>query len=205
MEMLTVYCVLWGTKYSPVYVKLLRAMVARHLKTPHRFVCITDYQFFDDPEIIVQAPVVDWHTWWQKLQLFDVAKGPSLYFDLDVVITGELDYLVPFTASKFAAPANWAQSGHGGVQSSVMAWDGTWREPFDRFNPDKDIKRLWGDQEFITEILGDDFVKLPGVYSYKYHCRDSGIPPKDCAVAVFHGKPDPHEVGEAWVRKFRCM
>lgn len=201
--MLTVFCVCVGTKYSPVYVKLLQAMVARNLSVPHRFVCVTDYQFFEDLETI--APPVPWSGWWQKLALFKLATGPSLYFDLDVVITGNLDYLVPYTEHEFAAPANWGQSGHGGIQSSVMAWNGTWREPFERFTAAGGKSTLWGDQEFLTQIRGDDFVKLPGIVSYKYHCRDQGQVPKGASVVVFHGKPDPHEVTDAWVKQFRFM
>lgn len=203
--MITVFCVCIGTKYSPVYVKLLRAMVARNLSTPHRFVCVTDYEFFDDDRIEVVRPPVPWAGWWQKLALFKLADGPSLFFDLDVVITGSLDYLVEYTQHEFAAPANWAQSGHGGIQSSVMAWNGTWKEPSERFRYDVDSKRLWGDQEYLTEIRGDNFVKLPGIVSYKYHCREQGRVPKGASVVVFHGKPDPHEVGDEWVKTFRYI
>lgn len=134
------------------------------------------------------------------MTLFYIATGPSLYFDLDCVITGDLDYLAEYTLESFAAPANWGQSGHGGVQSSVMAWNGRLKFPYDNFNYGVDDQRLWGDQEFLTECLGDNFTKLPRVASYKYHCQ-RGVP-DDTAVVTFHGKPDYHECFDAWILQY---
>ncbi len=118
--MITVYSVLWGDKYHKGYAYALRDAVKANLTIDHDFVCITDQ---DLPGITTIAPPVPYHGWWQKIGLFapQLASGPSLYFDLDVVITGNLDYLVEFTKHKLAAPANWANSGHGGIQSSVLA------------------------------------------------------------------------------------
>lgn len=194
--MIDVWCVFCGTKYHPGYVYALREAVAKNLKAEHRFRCLADREL---PDIDVTLMRRGWTGWWSKLELFDVAEGPSLYFDLDVIITGELDYLVPYTWERFAAPANWAKSGHGGIQSSVMAWNAFWREPPKRFNPDVDMTRLWGDQEFLWELLGDDWVRIPGVWSFKYHCTSQLR--GDEHVVVFHGKPDPHEAG-MWTWSF---
>ena len=198
--MLTVYSVLWGDKYHPGYVYALKEAVEKNLTIPHEFVCITDQ---DLPGITTKQPLVEWHGWWQKLSLFAFAQGPSLYFDLDVVILGGLNYLVPYAKSRLAAPANWAQSGHGGVQSSVMAWNGDLRTPFNKFNYKADSKRLYGDQEFLWELLGDDWWKIPYVGSYKYHCRDGA--PDWMRVCVFHGKPDPHEVKDEWISPYTSI
>lgn len=202
--MLTVYSVLWGDKYSKDYVYTHQAMVSRHLTVPHEYVCITDH---DLPGIKTLAPVVGWHGWWQKVSLFAVADGPSIYLDLDVVIVGSLDYLAEFAETSYplAAAKNWGQSGHGGIQSSVMAWNGLYREPVEKFDYPVDSKRLWGDQEYLTELLRDNFSPLAGICSYKYHCRPTGKPPADASVVCFHGKPDPHEVSEEWVKQSRSI
>ena len=200
--MVTVYSVLWGDKYAPEYVYTLRNMVAKHLSKPHKFVCITDAEL-DGIETI--KPIHDWPGWWQKMQLFHFADGPTLYLDLDVVITGNLDHIANYSqVGPLAAPANWAQSGHGGIQSSVMAWSGRYERPYLEFlkDPVGIMGRLWGDQEYLTELL-DTFWEMPGVYSYKYHCRTQGEPPSDAAVVVFHGKPDPHECNEQWIKRSR--
>ena len=68
-------------------------------------------------------------------------------------------------------------------------------------------KKLWGDQEFITELLGDpgsgEVDPLFGVKSYKYHCRN-GLP-EDASVVCFHGDPKPHQVNESWVKQARSF
>jgi hypothetical protein len=193
MSDLTVWSVLWGDKYDKAYVYALKEMVEKNLSVPHQFRCITTQSL---PGIVTVKPFVPYSGWWQKIGLFapTIATGPSLYFDLDVVITGNIDYLADFTKHQFAAPANWAQSGHGGIQSSVMAWAGNWFDPFKAFNYQEHSKRLWGDQEFLWEFLGDKWERIPGIGSYKYHVRGSGKIPDWMNVCVFHGKPDPHEV-----------
>ncbi len=187
--MITVWSVLWGDKYSPAYVYALREMVAKYLTVPHQFKCLTDHNL---PGIDTVKPQKGWPGWWGKLELFDVADGPSLYFDLDVVITGDIDYLVYYTRHEFAAPENWALSGHGGIQSSVMAWNGEWKLPALLFDYDRDHERLWGDQEFLWELRSDNWVRIGSVGSYKYHCAHGK--PDWMRIIVFHGKPDPHEV-----------
>jgi len=203
--MITVWSVLWGDKYPVDYVYNLKRAVARNRSLPHPFKCITDAQL-DGVECV--KPICDYHGWWQKLQLFapGMALWPSLYLDLDTVITGPLDILVlDYIDSDLAMPANWAMSGHGGCQSSVMIWRGnSCHDIWHRFDYEADSKRLWGDQEFITELYGDPgdkITRLPAnqIVSYKYHCR-TGLP-QDAKVVVFHGKPDPHEVNEDWVKR----
>jgi hypothetical protein len=178
----------------------LKEAVGQHLSVPHVFKCITEHEL---PGVHTVKPPVPYWGWWSKVGLFapGVATGPSLYFDLDVVITGALDYLMEYTRHEFAAPPNWAQSGYGGIQSSVMAWRGNWFAPWAYIEPQWPAvtKRLWGDQELLWEMLGDDWVRIPrGIYSYKYECRD-GKPPADMSVCVFHGEPKPHEVSDEWL------
>ena len=204
--MLTVYSILWGDKYTVDYAQRLRLMVARNLCQPHRFVCITD-QRVDGVEC--QKPVCDYHGWWQKVSLFkpSFANGLCMFLDLDVVVIDELDLLVKaYHRDKIAMARNWNLSGYRGWQSSFMLWNGEQcHEIWERFDYEKDSKRLWGDQEFITELLGEDVTEIePGrIVSYKYHCQMG--PPPGARVVAFHGKPDPHEVADQWVRESRSM
>ena len=198
--MLTFYSVLWGNKYPAVYAQRLHAAVDKHLTVAHRSYCISDK---DVPGVQTIKPIVDWPDWWQKLQLFGIATGPSIYIDLDSLVVGNLDYLAELASNNlFCAPSNWGQSGHGGVQSSVMAWNGEYREPFEAFDSETDIPRLWGDQEFISELVGNGYTRIPRVYSYKYHCQQAGKSPADAAIVTFHGKPDYHECGESWISQY---
>ncbi len=206
MNALTVWSVCVGTKYDSGYVYALREAVAKHLTIPHEFRCITTRNL---PDIQTVKPPVPYQSWWSKMGLFypGIATGPSLYFDLDVVITGNLDYLADYTDT-FSAPANWAQSGHGGIQSSVMAWPGNWHAPYEKIRQDwpnakwdggymiLNGKRLWGDQEYLYDMLDNDWRRIPGIGSYKYHIRPIQQIPDWMSVCVFHGKPDPHEVSD---------
>ncbi len=198
MTNLTVWCVCTGDKYNTGYVYALKEAVDKFLTVEHEFKCITEH---DLDGITTIKPVVEYAGWWSKLNLFapGVATGKSLYLDLDVVITKNIDYLVEYTDT-FSAPANWAQSGHGGIQSSVMCWQGNWHHPFENFDYEKDSKRLWGDQEFLWELLVDDWQKIPNIGSYKYHCRNDI--PDWLNIMCFHGKPDPHEVKDEWILPF---
>ena len=195
---LTVFCVYWGDKYDVSYVYALQEMVKKNLTIPHAFKCITTQKIEGVQTVL---PFVSYQGWWQKIGLFSprVAIGPSIYFDLDVVITGNIDYLVKFTDT-FSAPSNWAASGHGGIQSSVMCWPGNWQLPYDKFNYKLHRETLWGDQEYLTDLLKNDWQKIPHIGSYKYHCKNNL--PDDLKVICFHGKPDPHEVNDPWILPF---
>lgn len=200
--MLTVYCVYWGDKYSIQYPRRLQMMVARNLSLPHRFVCISD-KVIDGVETV--KPLCDYPFWWQKIGLFhpDLNDGPAIYFDLDVVITGNLDGFAAYTGGGLWMPRNWSNSGHSGWQSSVMAWRGSdASEIFTSFDFERDSPRLWGDQEFITELMGDRVHEIPlgEIISYKYHCRGRSLP-EHAKVVCFHGKPDYHEVSDSWVKR----
>ena len=209
--MLTVWCLCWGDKYSDYAVQRLQKSVRANLSAPHRFICITDRKI---GQVATMPPPVDWPGWWGKLALFKpgICTRQNIWLDLDVIVTGSLDFLLDYTSCELATLLNWAQSGHGGCQSSVMAWgqNRATIQIYKDFKPEWAIwppvnrpEVLWGDQEWITKLrdnnkldvtpINDSYIK-----SYKYHCRD-GLP-KDCRIVVFHGDPKPSEVTESWFR-----
>lgn len=203
--MLTVWTLLWGDKYRPSDVYWMRDSVAGNLRVPHRFVCVTEQ---DLPDLETVAPPVDWPGWWGKLAVPGMGTEQNIWLDLDVVITGSLDFLLPFTTGPLAMAWNWAQSGHGGCQSSVMAWGGKIdvQAGFDpawaHWPPRNERGIFWGDQEYITHLRDTgqlEVVEIQAQFikSYKYHCRH-GLP-KDCRVVVFHGDPKPKAVSEDWL------
>jgi len=115
--MISIWCVCVGNKYSNDDVYKLWAMCEANMPEPFAFRCLSDRRI---PGVFTLVPNEVWPGWWSKLLLFRYATGPCLYLDLDVVIVGDLSRL---KSGKLSLPANWAQSGHGGCQSSVMAWD----------------------------------------------------------------------------------
>ena len=208
--MLTVWCLCIGDKYPDYYAQRLKRTVKENLSIEHRFVCISDH---DIEGVETIPPINDLPGWWGKTNLFsfDVCDDHNLYFDLDVVITGDLDDLVNgYGNVTLAMPLNWAASGHGGCQSSVMLWTKNYnvKQIHDSFDPAiahwPPINRppiLWGDQEWITQLRDSHKVQVhpineQWVKSYKYHCGD-GLP-FDCRVVVFHGEPKPADVKADW-------
>ena len=212
-NVLTVYSMCTGDKYDPEYARVLKRMVTRHLSIKHRFVCISD-KHIDGVDTI--DPPTPYPGWWGKIGLFKFT-GQSLWLDLDVVLTGNIDGFVG-TDKTLRICRNWAQSGHGGCQSSVMYWeDAEWI--LDSFEydiyacwPPSNIRpKLWGDQEYLTMLRDEDSLDVDyfdetQVASYKYHCLPRLLfdgPPRNTRVVVFHGKPDPHEVSDPWVIEAR--
>ena len=210
--MLTVWSLCWGDKYPDYYVQRLQREVSKYLTLEHRFVCITERKI---EGIETLYPPEPWPGWWGKISLFKggVSTETNLWLDLDVIITGNLDAMVKhYSGFYFACAKNWAQSGHGGCQSSVMIWRGgkgshaesTYRT-FDpariTWPPVSTPGVLWGDQELITERRDGGYLAVTHfepelVKSYKYHCRN-GLP-DGCKVVVFHGDPKPADVSESW-------
>jgi hypothetical protein len=95
---------LWGTKYSPEYVERLALGVRRHLRTPHRFLVMTDRAAtfsrgiepypLEDPELAGRGCLA-------RLRMFDPGWQDRhgiitrlLCLDLDVVVVGPLDPLL---------------------------------------------------------------------------------------------------------------
>ena len=200
--MLTVWCMNTNNHAPMAEVDALQRQVDRHIHEPYEFVCITES---------------DLPGWWGKVRLFDGrARERNLWLDLDVVITGALDNLVTPLDTGIRIAKNWAQSGHGGCQSSVMYWEGdNGRIISDEFDPAiaywpprNQRGVLWGDQEWITKLRDEgrvaiEYFRPHEVISYKYHVRGQGLPPH-AKVVVFHGEPKPSEVNEAWIRDARA-
>ena len=214
MALLTVACIKWGRKYAPDYVIKLRNMCARNVPE-HQFVCFTD-----DPVDGVECRPLpsDLPTWWSKVGLFrpGTLEGPTLYLDLDVVITASLGGLVKlldYDSSKlwalddFGYPisnprrglspdAQRILGGVGTVNSSVMLWQGdVATDVWTKFRPEK-MDEVHGDQNWITQALWPRINLIPKVWasSYKYGGWEG-------VIRVFHGEPKPHHVPDPFVQE----
>jgi hypothetical protein len=207
--MLNVLCVMRsGGDYDGSWVEKLRNSVARNLSKPHAFKCLSDV---DVP--CERIPLKhNWPGWWSKIELFrsGVVEGPTIYFDLDIVITGPIDGIADIPCD-FAATQNFWD--HGMMNSSIMWFSGDnvphgvyskFARQADAYIAHHDRNKdgpYVGDQAFIWDTLGRDveFINdyFEHIHSYKMHCK-SGLP-KDSAIACFHGHPRPSEVKHDWV------
>lgn len=200
-------CVYWGDKYKTEYVKRLQRSVKRNLHVPHRFVCLSDIPIDEVDCIPIFAK--KWDGWWQKVSLFMPNLFPAgsriLYFDLDVIITGDITVLArqwapqPLTMIYNFGP----NRSHCAHNSSVMMWqagDPRVNPIYNLFTPDV-MKALHGDQCWIWRVLREEIANWPRPFikSYKYDCRGGQVNGQT-RVVVFHGDPKPHQVSEEWAR-----
>lgn len=209
--MLTVICVLrsGGDVYTPEWVRKLRDGVARNIKRPHRFACLSDV---DVPceRIPLQH---DWPGWWSKVELFrpGVITGPTLYLDLDTVITGPIH--VSNLAPDFAMLQSFWKADMVGSGVMWFSGDNVPHKVYEKFakQPKAYIAHherhasgtYVGDQAFIHDALGPDIERINnymlGIKSYKMHCAKQL--PLEASIVCFHGKPRPTEVDHDWMKK----
>lgn len=207
---LHVVLVRWGSKYGPPYVQRLLRDIATYLSYPYE-----THLFTDDPSCPAIAGLVDHthllrpglHGWWNKLAMFGNVFPPGarvLYFDLDVIIMGDLSPIVacadPFVMISNFGP-NRPQSLHN---SSVMLWTPSvfTRQVVDLYEPEV-AKKLHGDQCWLWRVMRDGISNFPKglVVSYKYDCRRAV--PHSASVVVFHGDPKPIDASPWWANRWR--
>ena len=220
--MINVCCVYYGNKYKPEYVQILYNMVNRHLTVPYEFYCFTDHvNLFDQVHGKIHFksfPRFDMEGWWNKLQLFHPEaglQGVNLYFDLDVVILKNINCFATWGDENTFAIIN-DFSGKDVLNSSIMKWNNInassliW-ETYFKDRPK--WRKVQGDQNVITDLINKQSILkvFPDewTFSYKWYSR---INPRfhksewtfeqdlNAKVAVFHGKPDPHESEQKWVK-----
>lgn len=226
-DKVTVLCVRYGNRYGKEYVERLRNMVARHSTIDYEFACLTDDQHGIAGVRTIYQPAADYRKlWWHKVHMFDPSldiSGRVLYFDLDVVISSNIDKLVKNYTKEFVGIKDFNRKFHSGykyLNSSVMTWiHGQESYIYTEFCKSKSTAmRLHGDQDWIWKIARDriSFFPDPWIQSYKWEIRSreqlvsrdgrrgfktqwDGKPMPECAVAVFHGEPKPQDLPDRYV------
>lgn len=218
-------CVIHGTGYNWRYVDNLYSMLTRNLTRPVRLHVYTEASRAV-PAPYIKHELIDWkitgpkRSWWYKMQLFNSEhhRGSLLYFDLDVVITKNIDWIWQLKLKHFWAVKDFKhlwRPAFQSINSSVMWWDTAqydwvWRNFLD-LDLSQTIKRFHGDQDYINSVLSEqqrryfntDYVKswrwqcLDGGYDFKrrvWKTPGSGTNIKDnTAILVFHGNPKPDQ------------
>ena len=184
-------CVKTGDKYGPEYVRRLQSGISRHLPKHdgHVFTCFTDNPV---EGVLCEELPEALPGWWSKIGLFKL-REPLIYFDLDVVITGDLSPLLAWQG--FGAIKDWI---FHGFNSSVMCLTGN-ENVWDKFHGVSIDDYPQGDQQFISECIPTEGRTFPAEWfpSYKFQCCQSA-PPPGALACIFHGRPKPHEC-DGWV------
>ena len=163
----------------------------------------------------------DLQGWWNKMQLFHPRTplpGTTLYMDLDVVITENIDCFFTYKPESIFVGMNDFNPTTGGWNSSIMRFKNQklHGKLWHKFMDDRPnlLRRFAGDQNLIS-----DFIKgTPGcesfpdswTQSYKWYDRSGTRYSRqdmtyehngESLVTVFHGQPNPHESEQEWVKK----
>lgn len=223
-----VACVIHGRGYDWIYVERLYNMVSRHMPMPIRFHVWTEHDRSVPPHMIKHC-LDEWpgvsgprKSWWYKMQMFDARHhaGDLLYFDLDVVITGDLSWIVQKATDRFWIVRDFRYLQNPRIQhnvnSSMMwwnvaSWQSIWNE-FQRRNVTEVVRQYHGDQDLINVLVPPGqrlFFDDKRVQSWRWQAHDGGwdfakrkprqpgsgtVLSQDVSVLVFHGRPKPHEL-----------
>jgi hypothetical protein len=219
-------CVIHGDGYSWNYVEKLYSMLNRHISVGVRFHVYTEHHR-PVPEPWIKHPLIDWgisgpkKSWWYKMQLFnpEFHRGPLLYFDLDTVITKNIDWIWQLPLKYFWTVRDFKhlwRPMYQSINSSIMWWDTTqfdwvWRN-FQDLDIAQTIKRFHGDQDYLNSVITEQqrrYFNTDWVKSWRWQCLDGGYDFKrrvwkspgsgtnikdNTTILVFHGNPKPDQI-----------
>ena len=198
----TVVCVKKGIKYGPDYVNRLRRMVQRNSCLEPRFVCFTDDDNGLDSSVeILPLPDQDFDGWWNKISLFrddlpDIGRQ-ILYFDLDVVLTGNIDEMLTYDSDFVIMDNDYMP----GFNTSVFLLK-TGSRPEIRNSFTQSIANQYqGDQDWVA-IMAPDAELWPFIWCVPYRLRAVMAPPPMTKVVVFSGHPNPEDYPSDWVYSY---
>jgi len=221
--MINIICLKHGTKYGPEYVNKLYNMITRHLTVPFDFYCFTENPSNLNPAIKIKPlPKGLFSGWWWKPYIFKqghFADGDvNLFFDLDMVIVGNIDKLVAYLPGEFVGLEDVGRVFRRVPQklgSAILRWPSNhysniWEEL--ETNPSQ-TKKFPGDQDWIWQLHKSTIKFYPETWiqSYKWEIRERGELTRvagknvfktvrspsmnpDCSVIAFHGTPNPEDV-----------
>jgi len=219
-------CVIHGSGYDWLYVERLYNMLCRNLYNEVRLHVYTEHDRSVPPHMVKHI-LTDWgisgpkRSWWYKMQLFNPAHftGNLLYFDLDVVIANQLNWIRELSTDYLwtIRDFRYLQRRDTVTMNSSMMWFNVdqFAWVWDRFSQEDfkaTIKSYPGDQDYLGAVLdvnqrrfADDF----RFESFRWQCLDGGydfarrrhlkpgtgvkIQP-NTSVVVFHGNPKPAQV-----------
>lgn len=223
--MKNIICMKWGTKFGPNYVNILAAMVRRHLKSEHRFICFTDDGKGLDPRIEIRPlPELSLpghlpERGWNKLTVFNDPladlEGTVLFLDLDVLIVGDIE---PFFThpGKFLIVHEWGFKDPAIGNSSVFRFEVNQHQDILEYfikNGEKVRERHRNEQAYLSHAVHDkgilEYWPETWCRSFKRHClRPFPVnyfiqpkKPEDARIIIFHGNPNPDVAMKGWVGK----
>ena len=221
-------CVIHGDVYDWIYVERLYNMIQRNLGEIKLHVYTEAAR--PVPAHMIKHALTEWpgvmgarKSWWYKMQLFDPAhySDDLLYFDLDVVICRDINWVTKLPTEKFWTIRDFSYlqiPGTSSINSSMMWWNvekfsHVWAE-FQQANLAQTMRQYRGDQDYLNQAIGHDgrrYFDNQHLQSYRWQVANGGLNfetrqpncpgtgahiAKQTSVIVFHGQPKPHEVDD---------
>lgn len=231
MSEINIVTIKWGKKYNYDYVNKLYRGILRNSSKAIKFYCFTEnYNNIDDSIICLPLPTtklegiyenVHHNYCWlyktaglSKNNLADLEGKRVFFFDLDVIITGNLDSLFEYPLFQdFYIINDWNTNGDHVGQASffsfVVGTLGYLTDDFEK-NHNKIMQKYnTASQEYLSDMVVQKYGKLnfwPDelIRSFKYHClpywflRTCIKPsiPNNSRIVVFHGNPNMEQAIE---------
>lgn len=227
--MLSVITWLWRkdgyrSVFTGHHVNVLAAMVARNLRLPHRFLCVTDIHEGIDTSAVTVIPA--WNDFvdvqspygahqpscYRRLRAFHPEIGQVfgerfVMLDLDTVIVGDVTPLWDRPEDFVAWGETDPRSFYNGSMMLIRA--GCRPKVWTDFDPQtspmlaKSAGRFGSDQGWLSYCLGPGEARWTtedGVYSYRVHLRANPTQlPGNARIVMFHGGTDPwSEMAQQW-------
>jgi len=163
--------------YDTTWIEKLRWGLEKHCTFDFKFYCLTDCKEDFEGKVWLES---DSPTWWSKLELFrkDLFKGPTLYFDLDTIICGNIDVII---TQLMQQPSFVMVEGRTKKTSScIMYWNGDYSYLYDQYleNKEEIIKTYvtnerYGDQAYIAENV--DYIHLQNIINKRHVGYESQV------------------------------
>jgi len=232
-EPVNILCLKYGKLYPAHYVNRLYAGASRHLSRPFTFYCCTD----DPTDLRREVRVIPFpenpglKTHWPhvlvKLMLTRNGcgglSGPTLFLDLDVAITGDIDCFFDYHPGRNCMIQNWVnwhkkllgrrpQIGNSSVFrfEAGPSSDYIYQTFLKEMARAEDTRIYNTEQAFLTYAM-QDVIWWPDswVRSFKWHLRPffplnrikTPQLPHNCRILVFHGRPNPDEAIRGYTGK----
>jgi|TARA_B110000285_G_C15065766_1_gene585020 hypothetical protein len=226
-------CLIHGNYYSWEYVEILKASIERNCSSPIRFHVWTE-PGREVPNTMIKHDLIDLglsgpkKAWWYKTQLFnsETYSGPIIYMDLDVIITGNLDWMCNLSMQNFWAAKDFKclfKAHRRAINSSIMLFDtGNYKHVWDKYknNQDRITQQFHGDQNYIDEEIVETKRMIPDgkIASYRWEVLHGGMDMRtrayphrreidvlidpDTSIVVFHGDPKPHQLDNNILKQY---
>lgn len=186
-----------GGDFRPEHVYAIEDMCNKYIEQHEfDFYCLTD---LTDMRCNIIPLERNLSTWWSKLELFKHI-GPILYFDLDIMITSNIDHIISkLLQYKFCGLKDQSPYRPDEINSTIMYWQGDMSWLFKDFikDPESYMKEFSSDQVYITNKVESNRVFIqslaPGeIVSYKMNLdHGTNFDSRKHKIVFFHGLPRP--------------